>query len=205
MRYVIAFLFAATLRAGVCTPGDGLPRHDFQFFAGYSPWTATFIGTAEHRRFVAAGFTYGYRCWIWRSFSLSYSPTAMPAAILLQPTEILVDIHGVERVSHSHAVYGFAAAPIGFTVEFLPGERVYPFLETNEGVIASTQPIPIYEPNATGLNFFFDIGAGARWNVSERGAVALGYRFLHISNAGTTNFNPGLDNNIFYVGYSFLR
>ena len=34
---------------------------------------------------------------------------------------------------------------------------------------------------------------------------ALGYRYFHISNAYTTSFNPGVDNNVFYVGYSFLR
>jgi ABC-type lipoprotein export system ATPase subunit len=36
-------------------------------------------------------------------------------------------------------------------------------------------------------------------------AVTVGYKFLHVSNANTTSFNPGLDNNVVYVGYSFIR
>ena len=37
-----------------------------------------------------------------------------------------------------------------------------------------------------------------------RAAVTTGYRFLHISNANTPDFNTGLDNNVFYASYSFL-
>lgn len=55
------------------------------------------------------------------------------------------------------------------------------------------------------MNFLFDLGVGLRWETSSRGAVSIGYRFLHISNADTTSFNPGVDNNVFYLGYSFLR
>ena len=64
---------------------------------------------------------------------------------------------------------------------------------------------PENQPDATGLNFFFDFGGGIRWRAGERSAVSLGYRYFHISNAYTTSFNPGVDNNVFYVGYSFLR
>ena len=38
-----------------------------------------------------------------------------------------------------------------------------------------------------------------------RRAITVGYRCLYISNAGTTSFNPGLDNSVFYASYSFLR
>ena len=43
-----------------------------------------------------------------------------------------------------------------------------------------------------------------RWDIGSRSAVTAGYRFLHISNAHTTGFNPGVDNNVFYASYSFL-
>jgi hypothetical protein len=50
-----------------------------------------------------------------------------------------------------------------------------------------------------------DGGGGIRWNIRPRSALSFGYRFLHISNAGTTSFNPGLNNNVSYFGYSLLR
>jgi hypothetical protein len=199
-------IFVAPLYAGFCSTGTGDPRHEFEFFAGYSPASSTLIGTESDRRFIAAGFSYQYRCWIWNSISVSYSATAMPAAILLQPSEILYNfVPPYQRLSPSHAVYGFAIAPLGFTVDLFRTRRVHPFVETIEGLIASTEPIPENQPDASGLNFLFDLGGGVRWTASSRRVLSVGYRFLHISNANTTSFNPGVDNNVFYLGYSFLR
>jgi hypothetical protein len=192
----VALALPAVLQAGICSAGDREPHHDFQFFAGYSPTSATLIGTATDRRLVLAGFAYGYRCWRWNSVSVSYTVAAMPAAILIQPSQ---------TYTPAHAVYGFAVAPVGFTFDLARKRRVHPFVETIGGIVASAEPIPENLPDASGLNFFFDFGGGVRWRVGERGAVSLGYRFLHISNAGTTSFNPGVDNNVFYAGYSFLR
>lgn len=199
-------ILAIPLHAGFCSAPDGDPRQEFEFFAGYSPASSTLIGTETDRRFVAAGFSYGYRCWIWKAASLSYTPTLMPAAILLQPSEILYNfVPPYQRVSPSHAVYGFAIAPLGFTLDLLRSRRIHPFVESIGGLIASVEPIPENQPDASGLNFLFDFGGGVRWNASRRRVVSVGYRFLHISNAGTTNFNPGVDNNVLYVGYSFWR
>lgn len=184
--------------AGFCT-SDPTPqgaRHDLRFLAGYSPVSATLIGTASDRRFVLAGFDYSYRCWGWQHASISYTGGLFPAAILLQPTQAFAP---------AHAVYGFGVTPLGFTFDFARNRKVYPFLETDEGIIASTQPIPENVPGGTGLNFLVDFGGGVRIKSGDRHAITLGYRFLHISNGFTTDVNPGVDNNVFYVGFSFLR
>jgi hypothetical protein len=166
------------------------PRHDFQFFGGYSPVSVTLIGTTTDRRFFMAGFRYSYRCWAWPSVSISYSGELMPAAVLFEP---------------AHAVYGFAVTPLGFTADFGRNRKVYPFLETNEGIIASSEPIPINVLGATGLNFLIDLGGGVRIRTGQRRAISLGYKFLHISNGFTTPVNPGVDNNVFYMGFSILK
>lgn len=114
----------------------------------------------------------------------------MPAAVLIEP---------------AHAVYGAAVTPVGFTVDFARRHRVFPFLQTNEGIIASSEPIPINVFGATGLNFLIDLGGGVRIKTGERRTISLGYRFLHISNGFTSAVNPGVDNNVFYAGFSILR
>ena len=203
-------LFAAALPGvalgGFCSDAPRGPRHEFQFFAGYSPASSTLIGTGPDRRFALAGFSYSYRCWEWSSVSVSYTGTLLPAATLIQPAETSYALEPpyVRRVG-GRAVYGFAAAPLGFTFEIARRRRAHPFAETMEGIVASTEPIPENQPDASGLNFVVDLGGGVKWMAGDRRAVTLGYRFLHISNAGTTSFNPGVDNNVFYVGYSFLR
>ena len=196
MRAILILLAAAPAWAGFCSPNGprsktpSEPRHDFQFFAGYSPGSATLIGTTTDRRFFMAGFGYSYRCWIWSGVSISYSGELMPAAVLFEP---------------SHAVYGFGVTPLGFTADFGRRHRVYPFLQTNEGVIASTEPIPVNVTGATGLNFLIDVGGGVRIKTGRRRAISLGYKFLHISNGFTSAVNPGVDNNVFYAGFSILR
>jgi hypothetical protein len=179
--------------------GPSEPRHDFQFFAGYSPASATLIGTTTDRRFFLAGFGYSYRCWVWSGVSISYSGELMPAAILLEPRQYLPQFVG------AHAVYGFAITPLGFTADFGRRHRVYPFFQTNEGIIASSEPIPINVTGATGLNFLIDVGGGVRIRTGRNRAINLGYKFLHISNGFTSALNPGVDNNVFYAGFSILR
>jgi hypothetical protein len=157
------------------------------------------IGTTTDRRFVLAGFGYSYRCWAWPGVSISYSGELLPAAILLQPAQYLPPF------VPAHAVYGFGVTPLGFTADFGRRRRVYPFLQTNEGIIASSEPVPVNVSGATGLNFLIDVGGGIRIRAGERREISLGYKFLHISNGFTSPVNPGVDNNVFYAGYSILK
>jgi hypothetical protein len=187
--------------AAFCSPDPppSEPRHDFQFFAGYSPLSTTLIGTTTDRRFVVAGFGYSYHCWVWRDVSIAYSGELMPLAALLQPGQYL------PQFVPAHAVYGFAVTPLGFTAEFGRRHRVHPFLQTNEGIIASSEPVPIDVIGATGLNFLIDVGVGIRIKTGEKRAISLGYKYLHISNGFTSAVNPGLDNNVLYAGFSILK
>jgi hypothetical protein len=189
---VLLLLHAAPARAAFCSTGSSPsdPRHDFQFFAGYSPVSSTLIGTTTDRRLFIAGFGYSYRCWVWPGVSISYSGELMPAAVLFEPGQ---------------SVSGFAITPLGFTADFGRRHRVYPFLQTNEGIIASSEPIPINVIGATGLNFLIDVGGGVRFKMGSRHAISLGYKFLHISNGFTSAVNPGVDNNVFYAGFSILK
>jgi hypothetical protein len=201
-QIAILFLLAAAPGVAAFCSADSAPaepRHDFQFFAGYSPISATLIGTTTDRRFFMAGFGYSYRCWVWPGVSISYSGELKPTAVLLQPGQYL------PQFVPAHAVYGFAVTPLGFTADFGRRRRVNLFLQTNEGIIASSEPIPINVTGATGLNFLIDVGGGIRIKTRSLRAITLGYKFLHISNGFTSAVNPGVDNNIFYAGFSILK
>lgn len=200
-RFAILLAFSAPGWGAFCSADSSpsQPRHDFQFFAGYSPVSATLIGTTTDRRLFVAGFGYSYRCWMWPSVSIAYSGELVPAAVLFQPGQYLPGF------VPAHAVYGFAVTPLGFTADFGRGHRVHPFLQTNEGIIASSEPIPINVTGATGLNFLIDVGGGVRIKAAEKRSISLGYKFLHISNGFTSAVNPGVDNNIFFAGFSILK
>jgi hypothetical protein len=200
----VAMLFASvgSAIAGPCNT-MAVQKHDFQFLAGYSPASSTWIGSTEDRKFVMAGMTYSYTCWNLRAVDIGYAVGVLPVALLLQPT--LQNFRSFTPPTiPAHSVYGVGVLPVGFTVHF--GRNVVqPFFETHGGVIASTEPIPINALNSTGLNFLFDFGAGTRIRLDAHEAISVGYKFLHISNGYTTNFNPGVDNNVIFVGFSILR
>src|SRR5262245_41325047 len=128
----------------------------------------------------------------------------LPLAIIFQPRYSL-NVGGITKEVPAHAVYGISALPLGFTFDFGRRRSWGAYTDIHGGIIASSERVPIDAQNATGLNFTFDIGGGIRWSLDEGNAIRAGYRFLHISNAGTTPFNPGLDNNVLYASWSFLR
>jgi hypothetical protein len=67
----------------------------------------------------------------------------------------------------------------------------------------STQPIPT--SGAGSFNFTFDVGAGFELFQSKGRSIRAEYRLHHISNHGTAQENPGIDNGAFQLTYSFGR
>jgi opacity protein-like surface antigen len=96
---------------------------------------------------------------------------------------------------------GEGVSPVGFQWNFLPRHKTQPFLIGHGGYMYSTQPIPI--PNAGSFNFTFDVGAGVELYRTRTKSIRAEYRFHHISNHNTANENPGIDNGLYQVTYSF--
>ncbi len=96
---------------------------------------------------------------------------------------------------------GEAISPIGFQWNFLPRLKMQPFFIGHGGYMYSTKPIPVIY--AGSFNFTFDVGAGVELYRSKTQSVRAEYRFHHISNHGTAQYNPGIDNGLFQITYSF--
>jgi len=98
---------------------------------------------------------------------------------------------------------GEAISPIGFQWNFLPRRKLQPFFIAHGGYMFSTKPIPI--STAGSFNFTFDFGPGIELYRSKTKSIRAEYRFHHISDADTSNANPGIDNGLFQLTYSFGR
>lgn len=98
---------------------------------------------------------------------------------------------------------GEGLSPIGFQWNFLPQRKLQPFFLGHGGYMYSTKPIPITD--AGSFNFTFDFGAGIELFRSKTRSVRAEFRFHHISNHGTAQDNPGIDNGLFQLTYSFGR
>lgn len=98
---------------------------------------------------------------------------------------------------------GEGISPVGMQLNFMPRRKVQPFVIGHGGYLYSTEPIPTTD--AGSFNFTFDIGAGIEVYRSKSRSVRAEYRYHHISNHDTAAENPGIDNGLFQVTYSFGR
>ena len=58
---------------------------------------------------------------------------------------------------------------------------------------------------ASQFNFTLQIAPGLRYFLNKRAALSLEYRFHHISDANTTEHNPGLNSYFVLLGFSIFR
>lgn len=111
---------------------------------------------------------------------------------------------GTETVTCSRRwTIGEAISPVGMQWNFLTRRKLQPFFIGHGGYMYSTQPIPLLQ--AGSFNFTFDLGAGIELYRSKTRSIRAEYRYHHISNHETAMENPGIDNGLFQVTYSFGR
>ena len=192
--------------------------NEYQVWGGYSPDSLTWIGKSEARRLFMAGA--GWRRVILATDSVAWKFTVdiVPVSLVSQPT--LVGMETVQDASKIVAAcqaagvscgsagrrttYGIGFAPVGFEFNFRRRRRVQPIVGINAGLLHFTRDVPIANSSAT--NFTFSWGAGVQIFTSPSRSITVGYRFHHTSNANSGNpFNPGIDSNFVYAGYSFHK
>lgn len=98
---------------------------------------------------------------------------------------------------------GEAMSPIGFQWNFLPTRKLQPFLAFHGGDMFSSRDIPMN--GAGSFNFTFDFDTGFELYSSRTRSIRFGCRYHHISNDHTAQLNPGIDNGLFQVSYTFGR
>ena len=96
---------------------------------------------------------------------------------------------------------GEAMSPFGLQLNALPRNRLQPFLIGHGGYMYSTQAVPV--GGSGSFNFTFDCGIGFEFFQSSTKSIRAEYRYHHFSNNNTADANPGVDNGILQVTYSF--
>lgn len=207
--------------------------NEFQFWTGYSPDSLTWIGKSQARRLYMAGA--GWRRVILATDAVAWRFTVdvVPLMLVSQPTfvgsssvfagtpPVFVGCAGpnitAETVTNTanenlgpcaragrRTTYGFGLEPVGFDLNFRRRHRFQPVAGINGGFAKFPRDVPI--SNSNSFNFTFSLRGGMQIFMSQSHSVTVGYRYHHISNANTGNpFNPGIDSNFIYFGYSFYR
>jgi hypothetical protein len=167
--------------------------NEFGLWAGGSPDSNDFVGKVPDTSLFLAGLRYGRVLAAWESVSLEYTFDVIPAAVVFAPESV--------RPGNS-SIYGAGASPLGFKINFGQQSRFKPFVGASVGFLYFQKDVPV--PGSSRFNFTPELGLGVQWFATPATAVTVGYRYHHISNAGTHRRNPGLDSNVIYAGFSFF-
>ena len=167
--------------------------NEFSLWAGGSPDSAVFIGKTPDRSLLLVGLRYGRILAAWDSVSLEYTFDIIPAAVVFEP----------ERVRRgSSTIYGAGLSPLGLKINFGQQSWIKPFVGASGGFLYFEDEVPV--PRSSRFNFTAELGLGVQFFLTPKSAVTIGYKYHHISNAGTARRNPGLDSNVIYAGFSFF-
>jgi len=96
---------------------------------------------------------------------------------------------------------GEAISPLGMQWNFRATHKLQPILDSHGGYMYSAKEIPV--DSAGSFNFTFDVGVGLEIYRTPTRSIRVEYRIHHISNGNTATRNPGIDNGLFQVTYSF--
>jgi opacity protein-like surface antigen len=95
---------------------------------------------------------------------------------------------------------------VGFTPKikytFVAPDRIRPYVEFAGGPFWNDLAGNIPEQHSQ-FNFILTAGLGISYFLTDQAAVNVGYRFQHISNAGTSSPNVGLNSSLPFAGFSF--
>ncbi len=98
--------------------------------------------------------------------------------------------------------YGEGFNPVNLKWNFTSSPRTIPFLELGGGVLFTNTKVPA---NTSRVNFVTHGALGVQFFRNERRAFTTSVRYEHISNAGLTVPNPGINTVQVLVGVNWFK
>ena len=101
-----------------------------------------------------------------------------------------------------NTAYGGSINPFVIKWNFTGGKRFAPYAELGGGVLFTNTEVPFHTSN---INFTPQIGVGMHIFTREKRSVTLDFKYIHISNAGMSVPNPGINTLQVGVGYHWMK
>lgn len=192
---------------------DEAGKNEFGVWGGFSPDSSTVFkgsGRTEDARYGTIAGRYARRFNNNDTVNLKYTLDVIPVAVLSDKAFRFVPVttgvgtgttFRIDEIRRTY--YGFGVAPLGLQANFRPRKKLQPFVGGSGGLLYFDKNLQ--DGLGRRFNFTADVGGGIEYRLKEGRAVTFGYKYLHISNGGRGFINPGIDNNLFYVGYSFSK
>src|SRR2546423_9605094 len=186
---------------------DGIQKRDNEWgvWGSMSFNSTTLIGKTPDVKFGNIGLRYGRVLAASKTVAFEWTIDVIPVAVLSNPRpEVTASGPGFFVTSLvRHSVYGFGAAPIGLKFNFRRNRRVQPFGQATGGFLYFSRQAPV--DDSSRFNFTFDFSGGVQIVNSNRRSFTIGYKYQHISNGNTGAFNPGVDVQMVFAGFSIFK
>jgi hypothetical protein len=196
---------SSTSAATRSKPSEGIQKRDNEWgiWGGISFDAPTLIGKTPSAHYGQIGLRYGRVLLASKSVAFEWTIDAIPVAVL--SNERLFAVISTPSVigKTRKAVYAAGAAPIGLKFNFRRNRRVQPFGQATGGFLYFSEQVPV--TNASQFNFTFDFSGGVQVVNSTRRSFTIGYTYHHISNGNTGTFNPGVDVQRIFAGFSIFK
>lgn len=114
----------------------------------------------------------------------------------------LIPIYYIWQPAPAQNAYSAAFNPVNLKWNFTNSAHVIPYLELGGGVLFSNHAVPL---NTSHVNFVTHATLGFQFFNNNRRAFTAGVRYEHISNAGLTTPNPGINTVQFQVGMNWFK
>jgi Lipid A 3-O-deacylase (PagL) len=161
------------------------------------------LGTIPDRDHVLVGLQAGTTVLRLGSISVNYIAQVLPFVMIgdrfASQYDSLLDANRLARLPRR--AYAFGVSPFGLEVTTPAARRMSGYLMTAGGGLLFTRAYPDVTGRRT--NFTLEVGGGLRVRTRQAQWIQAGYKYHHLSNAGTAFANPGLDANLFYAGYQW--
>lgn len=203
---LLLMLSLASVSAQETTDDYETGKNEFSVWGGFSPDSSTLIkgtGRVEDARFGVVAVRYARRFNNNDAVNLKYTADLIPAAFLNYPDFEIVPNGNAFTINETRPTrYALGVSPLGIQANFRPRKKVQPFVEATGGFLFFNKRTPNYI--GTRFAFTADVGGGVEFKLKNKRAFTVGYKYFHISNGNRGLENPGFDNNLIYVGYTFF-
>src|SRR5882724_999025 len=197
---------SAGSNTGSQSTSEGIQKrwNEFGVWGGISFDSPTLIGKTPDARFGNIGLRYGRVLMTSKTVAFEWTIDAIPVAVLSNSRFIVVPSGSCFIFTQTRkSVYGWGAAPIGLKFNFRRNRRVQPFGHATGGFLYFNEQVPV--AGAARFNFTFDFSGGVQIVNSSRRAFTIGYKYQHISNGYRASFNPGVDVQMIFAGFSVFK
>ena len=178
--------------------------NEFGIWGGISFDSPTLIGKTPNSRFGNIGLRYGRVLAASKTVAFEWTIDAVPLSILSNNRFTAVPSGSGFVVTQTRkSVYGWGVSPIGLKFNFRRNRRVQPFGQATGGFLYFNEQVPL--AGAARFNFTFDFSGGVQIVNSNRRSFTIGYKYQHISNANRATFNPGVDVQMIFAGFSVFK